>query len=138
MRINRNSFFPILLISVLTVLAACLSAGAAEPVKPARNDFQSLEGRWVRPDGGYILELKNVKKDGSLTAAYYNPSPIRVYRADAAKKNGEITLTVELRDINYPGSTYTLVYDPASDRLRGRYFQAVEKRTFTVEFLRAK
>lgn len=37
-----------------------------------------------------------------------------------------------------PGSTSTFVYDPASDRLRGKYFQAVEKQTFYIEFLRAK
>jgi len=45
---------------------------------------------------------------------------------------------VELRDANYPGSTYNLLYDPMSDRLKGTYFQAVERLSFDIEFMRAK
>ena len=43
---------------------------------------------------------------------------------------------VELRDVNYPGSTYTLNYDPATDRLEGLYFQAVQQQNFKVLFIR--
>jgi len=120
--------------------AAAAAAGTADTGKPspAQTDFQRLEGKWVRPDGGYILELRNIKKDGSLAAAYYNPRPIKVFRAEAGRKDGKITLFVELRDINYPGSTYTLQYDPASDRLKGTYFQAVQRQTFDIEFMRAR
>ncbi len=100
--------------------------------------FQRLEGRWVRPDGGYVLELHSVKKDGNVTAAYFNPKPIKVFRAKAGLKDGGIHLFVELRDANYPGSTYNLLYDPMSDRLKGTYFQAVEKLSFDIEFVRAK
>jgi hypothetical protein len=105
---------------------------------PAETDFSRLEGKWVRPDGGYILELKNIRKDGSLTAAYFNPRPIRVFRAEVSRKEGKMTLFVELRDINYPGSTYTLQYDPVTDQLKGKYFQAVEKQTFDILFIRAR
>jgi hypothetical protein len=45
---------------------------------------------------------------------------------------------VELRDMNYPGSIYRLRYDKATDRLKGTYFQAVERRTFNIEFMRAR
>ena len=45
---------------------------------------------------------------------------------------------VELRDVNYPGSTYTLAYDPAADQLRGVYFQALERQSFDVSFVRAR
>jgi len=31
-----------------------------------------------------------------------------------------------------------LQYDPKSDRLKGAYFQAVEKQTFNIEFVRVK
>ena len=139
-RKSKGILVSALLVSVLFMMAGAtgIAAGAAELTKTSQDDFQRLEGRWVRPDGGYILELKDVRPDGSLTAAYHNPSPIRVFRAEAVKKSGKITLTVELRDVNYPGSSYSLIYDANSDRLRGTYFQAVEKRTFTVEFLRAK
>ena len=105
---------------------------------PGEAGFQRLEGRWVRPDGGYILELRNIKKNGSVTAAYFNPKPIKVFRAELSHKEGKIHLFVELRDVNYPGSTYSLIYDPISDRLRGAYFQAVERRSFDIEFMRAK
>jgi len=138
MRTNGNAFFSILLMSVLIALATCPAGGAAESVKSARSDFQSLEGRWVRPDGGYILEMKDVRPDGSLKAAYFNPRPIHVHRAEAAKKHGAITLFIELRDVNYPGSTYRLQYDTAKDRLTGTYFQAMLRQAFDVQFLRSR
>jgi len=121
-------------------VADAASAGSAETGKPppSQTDFQRLEGKWVRPDGGYLLELRNIKKNGSVSAAYFNPRPIRVFRAEAGRKDGRITLFVELRDVNYPGSTYTLQYDPVSDRLRGTYFQAVQRQTFDIEFVRAR
>jgi len=105
---------------------------------PGEVSFQRLEGRWVRPDGGYVLELRTIKKDGSVTAAYFNPKPIKVFRAKSSHKDGRIHLFVELRDANYPGSTYNLLYDPMSDRLKGTYFQAVERLSFDIEFMRAK
>lgn len=140
MKKSKGILVSALLFSVLLMMAGAtgIAAWAAEPAKTSQSDFRRLEGRWVRPDGGYILELKDIKKDGSMTAAYFNPRPIKVYKAEAAKKNGKLNVFVELRDVNYPGSTYTLVYDPASDRLCGKYFQAVEKQTFYIEFLRAK
>ena len=103
-----------------------------------QTDVQRLEGRWVRPDGGYILELRDIKEDGSVLAAYYNPRPINVFSAKWSGVGGKINLFVELRDVNYPGSKYNLQYDPKSDRLKGTYFQAVEKQTFNIEFVRAK
>ncbi len=143
---GSRTFIAILSIALFLAagfVAAVTGAAAAEKAKmgetaPARPEFQRLEGKWVRPDGGYIIELKNIRKDGSLAAAYFNPRPIKVFRAEAAQKDGAVTLFVELRDVNYPGSTYTLVYDPASDRLRGKYFQAVERQTFNVEFVRVR
>jgi hypothetical protein len=116
------------------------SAETANPgkVSQAQTDFQRLQGRWVRPDGGYILELRNIKKDGSISAAYFNPQPIRVFSAKAGRKDGRITVVVELRDVNYPGSTYTLQYDAVSDRLKGTYFQAMHRETFVIEFVRTR
>ena len=43
---------------------------------------------------------------------------------------------LELRAGGYDGSTYELVYDPASDRLVGTYYQAVAKQKFSVYFAR--
>lgn len=118
--------------------AASAWAAGTGKTAPAQTDVQRLEGKWVRPDGGYVLELRDIRKDGNLTAAYFNPRPIRVFRAEAAKRNGAITLFVELRDVNYPGSAYRLQYDEATDRLKGTYFQAVQRQTFDVEFVRGR
>ena len=116
-----------------TVFAA---SGQTDTPSPA--DLQRLEGRWVRPDGGYVLDLSEIKKDGSLKASYFNPRPIKVFTAKWSRKEGKINLFVELRDVNYPGSKYNLQYDPGSDRLKGTYFQAVEKQTYNIEFVRVK
>jgi hypothetical protein len=115
------------------VLAA---SGQTDTQSPA--DLQRLEGRWVRPDGGYVLELSETKKDGSLKASYFNPKPIKVFSAKWSQREGKINVFVELRDVNYPGSKYDLQYDPGSDRLKGTYFQAVEKQTYNIEFVRVK
>ena len=119
-------------------MAGAVYAGSGQTDKQSPADHQRLEGRWIRPDGGYILELSEIKKDGSLKASYFNPRPINVFSAKWSRKDGKINLFVELRDVNYPGSKYNLVYDPESDRLKGTYFQAVEKQTFNIEFVRAK
>jgi hypothetical protein len=82
--------------------------------------------------------LRDIRKDGNLKASYFNPRPIKVFSAKWSRKEGKINLFVELRDVNYPGSKYNLRYEPASDRLRGTYFQAVQKQTYNIEFVRAK
>ena len=112
--------------------------GSTESGLAAKTVASQLEGRWLRTDGSYVLELSNVKDDGTLTASYFNPRPIKVFNAAWNVKDGQTILFVELRDMNYPGSTYILQYDPASDRLQGTYFQAVEKQTYTIEFVRGK
>jgi hypothetical protein len=117
-----------------------LLAESASPQKQTQvqADVQRLGGRWVRPDGGYTLELWDIRKEGNVSAAYYNPRPINVFSAKWSRIGGKINVFVELRDINYPGSKYNLQYDPGSDRLKGTYFQAVERQTYNIEFVRFK
>ena len=71
-----------------------------------------------------------------MDAAYFNPGPIHVAKAEASQEGAVTKLFIELRDVNYPGSTYTLVYDAASDRLTGIYFQAVLQQRYEVFFVR--
>jgi hypothetical protein len=59
-----------------------------------------------------------------------------VSKAEASQTGETLKVFIELRDTNYPGSTYTLTYNAANDRLEGIYFQAVQKENFTVEFRR--
>ena len=129
----------ILLFAAAVTLQALPAAMATDAPKPAAEvDSKRLLGKWVRPDGGYILEIKEIGKDGTLKAAYYNPRPINVARAEFSKKDDTLTIFIELRDVNYPGSKYNLKYDPKSDRLIGTYFQAVQGETYDVEFTRSK
>jgi hypothetical protein len=69
-----------------------------------------------------------------VDAAYFNPRPIHVGKAEATQEGAVTKLVVELSDANYPGSTYTLAYDAVTDRLVGNYFQAALGQNFDVEF----
>ena len=82
--------------------------------------LERLRGRWLRDTGGYIIEIRKVGPGGKLDAAYFNPKSIHVGRAEAVQQGGAVKVSVELRDVNYPGSTYTLTYDAKNDRLVGR------------------
>lgn len=97
-----------------------------------------MAGRWVRPDGGYVLEIRSVGVDGRLEAAYFNPNPINVARARVRTIDGPIEVFVELRDANYPGATYRLVYEPRDDALFGLYTQPAVNQTFEVTFVRER
>ena len=99
-------------------------------------DFRPLISRWQRTDGGYVFEIRRVAPDGTMEAGYYNPRSINVSQANASILKGYIKVEVELQDIGYPGSTYTLLYDPERDALMGLYYQAVQKQTFDVMFIR--
>ncbi|MGA9534283.1 MAG: hypothetical protein WBR24_00105, partial [Desulfobacterales bacterium] len=51
----------------------------------AAHGFQPLIGRWRRPDGGYVIEIRGIDADGKIDAGYFNPRPINVARADASR-----------------------------------------------------
>jgi uncharacterized protein (DUF2147 family) len=139
---NKNKIFAaltILLFATIVIINTPVVATTADAQKPeAKVDSKRLIGHWARTDGDYILEINEILKDGKLKAAYYNPRPINVHRAEFSRKDGALVVYVELRDVNYPGSKYNLKYDPKSDKLTGTYFQAVQGETFDVEFSRSK
>lgn len=101
-------------------------------------DYTPLIGRWQRTDGGYVLEIGRVAPSGSLEARYFNPRPINVSYAEASLLNGRIKVDVELRDKGYPGSAYTLIYDPERDTLFGVYHHATSGQNFEVVFVRVR
>lgn len=114
--------------------AAKTAAAAAAPA-PA-GDWNKLRGRWLRPDGGYVLEVRSVADDGRADAAYFNPNPIHVAWARIASTGGALKLEAELRDVNYPGCLYKLTYVPERDQLVGTYFQAQMQETHEIFFVR--
>ena len=137
---------PSLLVAValLTGVATVQEVQAQGPVQPPASaaasvsGFGVLQGRWVRPDGGYVITIRNIDADGKLDAGYANPNPLPFSRAESVRSGGALRVFLELRAGGYNGSTYTLEYDLASDTLKGVYFQAVAKQKFDVVFARAR
>ncbi len=114
--------------------AALLGAATARA-----QEFGVLQGRWVRPDGGYTISIMGVDPaSGKLVASYANPAPLPFSVAQATRENGVLKVNFELRAGGYNGSTYTLAYDAAQDVLKGVYYQANAKQSFDVVFARAK
>ncbi|MFC1834605.1 hypothetical protein ACFL2Q_07715 [Thermodesulfobacteriota bacterium] len=140
---------------LVAVFVTVLTAGQARAASPERtaakevgtessgkgrvkDGFRELTGRWRRPDGGYVIDIKEVDSTGKMDVAYSNPKPINVSRAEATQEGSTTKVFIELRDAGYPGCTYTLTYDPQTDQLKGIYFQAAIQQNFKVIFFRLK
>ena len=123
-------FFASMAVSGLLILGKPAIAAEADPA--------NVVGRWMRTDGGYVLQLGHPTFDGGLTAAYFNPRPINVSRSGWKIEEGYLLVLVELRDEGYPGSAYTLAYQADTDRLVGLYYQAAAQQKFDVVFERIK
>jgi hypothetical protein len=149
----KSSSLPVALITAVLLSACSPNEDAPAPAPPpatagvtnqpaaasAPNPaFEKLKGRWLRPDGGYIVEIRAVAPGGQMDATYSNPRPSHVAQAQATQDGTVTKVFIELRDVNYPGSTYTLAYDAENDQLKGIYFQAVERQNFEVLFVRLK
>ena len=126
-------------------------AGAAETTPPttapvaneggarvAAPTPQRLLGKWQRTDGDYALDVRRIGAEGRAEVAYFNPGVINVSRAEVKQDGSRLVLSVELRDVNYPGSTYLLAYQPGQDVLVGTYLQPALGQTYEVGFVRAE
>ena len=142
---SKKWLLPVICLLLMGLAAAVwyglLNRSAIEPAatvsqKKETPDFDRLVGSWVRPDGGYVIEISKTYPDGRIDAAYFNPSPIHVSRSTVSEEDGIIQLFIELQGQGYPGSTYTLKYNPAYDAMVGIYFQAVIQQPFDVIFQR--
>jgi hypothetical protein len=116
--------------------AAATPAPTAAAARAASMDPQRLVGRWLRGDSNYVIEISGVGSDGKLEARYLNPNPIHVSRAESRREEGVLIVLVELQDRGYPGSYYTLTYDPGSDSLAGVYHHLGLNQNFDVAFTR--
>jgi len=141
---RRTLFTTIMIVLGIVFAVQTTSSSEAQPKKEAASEakgktgFDLLMGRWQRPDGGYIIQIRNVDSSGKIDAGYLNPRPINVSKAQATREGGKIKVFIELSDVGYPGSTYTLTYDAKQDVLVGVYHQAVVKQNFDVYFTRMK
>jgi len=111
-------------------------AAAKNSQKKEAPAFDSLIGSWLRPDGGYVIEIRKVHPDGKADAVYLNPRPINVAKANVSEIDGMLGLFIKLQDEGYPGCTYALRYDPEHDAMVGIYYQAVMKQSYDVIFRR--
>lgn len=142
-RWRRSSLVGLSIALGIAILVSALVLRGGVPVfsattRVAESQLSALNGRWLRPDGGYVLEIRGAEASGAIEAAYLNPRPINVARADVAREGAALKVFVELRAPGYPGSTYTLVYDPNRDQLAGTYFQAALGQSFDVFFTRIR
>jgi hypothetical protein len=120
-----------------TAASALSNQGVVAPATAASVvNEQRLVGRWLRPDGGYVLEIRRARADQRLEASYFNPRPVNVSHAEWRDAGGKLGVFVELRDVNYPGATYTLTYVPEQDQLAGTYVQPAVQQSFEVVFTR--
>ena len=110
-------------------------AAMAQSIEQNSPDMLAIQGRWIRTDAPYVIELRH-SQDGSLQAAYFNPRPIHVGKTDFAEQGGLLQIMIELQDVNYPGSTYVLSYDRPQDILLGIYFHPESKQSYEVGFVR--
>ena len=114
------------------------STKTVSPQEEKIADKNILVGEWTRTDAAYQIKITEVLDDGTMKAGYFNPKSINVASALWAFTDGVLKIYIELRDENYPGSNYNLIYYPDRDLLAGKYFQAVERDTYDVGFARAK
>lgn len=125
----------LLAIFLFVVLIAGVGIASAYAVTVRSPAMLALQGRWVRTDAPYVIELRH-SQEGSLQAAYFNPKPIHVGKTETAEQGGLVQILIELQDVNYRGSTYVLTYDRSQDLLQGIYFHPVTKQSYDVTFVR--
>ena len=115
---------------------AAPAAAAPAPATAPTPSPERLVGRWGRSDSDYTIEIASVAPNGKLDARYLNPGPIHVERAESGMVDGLLRVFLELQDRGYPGSYYTLTYDPGSDSLSGVYHHLGVNQNNDVSFSR--
>lgn len=125
----------IMAISLLVVIWLGCNPAYGQTAKPNSPDMLAIQGRWVRNDAPYVIELSQTQP-GTLQATYFNSRLINVDKTEIAEKDGFLYVLITLDDINYRGSAYLLAYNRAEDALQGTYFHAGSQKTYEVGFIR--
>ena len=122
--------------TLIIILTCMVFFSVRETASGEQPDFRVILGEWVRPDGGYVVHVRDVNPDGSVDAGYFNPNKIHIAEASVSLWKGMVKLFIKLQGRGYPGSTYTLYYYAEKDALAGFYYQAAIQQTFKVVFFR--
>ena len=127
--------WPVLIIVTLALLLTTAGNGQAQKTGHMTPDILAMQGRWVRTDAPYVIELRQ-NKNNTLQATYFNRRLIHVEKTEMATKNGLQYILIELQDINYQGSVYLLSYDRSQDALHGIYIHGASGQRYQVSFSR--
>ncbi len=113
-------------------------SSSVDPItKNSEITADTILGRWLRPDGNYVIQINSIDKNNQIDAQYFNPNPIKIARAELIA-NDNYRIFIEFDDEGYKGSSYDLIYDPLNDALAGKYFQATYGQTYQIGFVRLK
>ena len=100
--------------------------------------LQPIVGKWIRPDSGATVEIVRISPGGQLEANYYNPSLVKLTKAEASLSGEQINIFIEVLYVEHPFPNYHLAYDPQSDQLKGDYYEATDGKHYQVLFDRLK
>jgi len=100
------------------------SAGSTE----AAVDLKPIEGEWLRPDTGVVLEISGADKPGPISVWGSGAGNTTVSEASVRVVDGLIEVRVGFSDDWCSGCAYRLTYDDSSDRLIGSYQEGGGKR----------
>ena len=75
--IMQKKYYKIgIIITILTCAFCFPTAGTA--ISDETPDFSVIIGEWIRPDGGYIIRVRNIDPEGRIDLGYFNPHEINV------------------------------------------------------------
>ena len=82
---------------LVTVVSLVGIAAAVTLLRGANGGFDTLNGRWLRLDGGYVFDIRAIGGDGKIDAVYLNPKPINIAKAEVTRDGSKLNVFVELR-----------------------------------------
>jgi hypothetical protein len=125
----------VLVIGVLITQLMISGIGQAQNSGTYSLELLAMQGRWVRTDAPYVIELRQ-NKSHKMQASYFNPRPIHVEKTETTQKDGLQYIMIKLQDVNYEGSIYLLNYNREQDALHGIYMHGASGQRFQVSFSR--
>ncbi len=131
----QNRRLPGIVLVALSIILMIHGIGLAQKTEYITPDLLAIQGRWVRTDAPYVIELKQ-GKGNTLQATYFNRRLIHVEKTETVTENGLQYIMIELQDVNYQGSVYLLSYDRNQDALQGIYFHGASGQRYQVSFSR--
>ncbi len=120
---------------VLMAVVMVHGASQAQETGYYSPDMLAMQGRWVRTDAPYIIELRQGKSK-KLQATYFNRRYINVEKTETAEQNGLHYVMIRLQDVNYQGSMYLLSYNREGDTIDGVYIHGASGQRYQVIFTR--